>query len=53
MAVDIQQFDDHELFVNEKLVRINSDGSYIAKVELTSAETEALQKHIKQVSERI
>jgi hypothetical protein len=46
-VVDIQQFSDHELFVNDKLVQIHADGSAVAKVELTTSETEALQKHLK------
>lgn len=48
MAVDIQQFKDDELFVNDKLVVKDHNGNWITKVELTSSETEALHTYIKE-----
>ncbi|NRR90630.1 hypothetical protein HSX10_03530 [Winogradskyella undariae] len=47
MAVDIQQFNDNEVFVNDKLVVKDSNDNWIAKVELTSSETEELQSFLK------
>ena len=47
MAIDIQQFNDNEVFVNDKLVVKDSNDNWIAKVELTTSETEELQSFLK------
>lgn len=48
--VHIQQLKDHELLVNDKLVVQNSNGDWIAKIELTQAETQALHKHVADIN---
>lgn len=47
MAVEVIQFSDNEIYVNDKLVRLNMDGSWEAKIELTQFEGKALFKHLK------
>ncbi|WP_417289639.1 hypothetical protein [Corallibacter sp.] len=46
MAVIITQFQDNQVLVNNKLVVKDQDGTWIAKIELTNSEHEALNKHI-------
>jgi len=46
MAVEIQQFHDDEILVNNKLVSKDMDGQWVAKIELTTSETQALLLHI-------
>lgn len=53
MAIDIQQFNDNELFVNDKQVIRDMNGNWIAKIELTPSEVKALQWHIYDKSSKI
>ncbi|HLT54400.1 MAG TPA: hypothetical protein VKZ97_10925 [Flavobacteriaceae bacterium] len=46
MAVDITQFSDDKIYVNNKLVYLDSSGNWITKIELTQVETEALQQYL-------
>ncbi|OBX17746.1 hypothetical protein [Bizionia sp. APA-3] len=46
MAVEIQQFHDNEVLVNNKLIIQDQEGVWKAKIELTNAEQEAFNKHI-------
>ena len=50
MPVDIQQFKDDELFVNDKLIIKDSNEHWVSKVELTQSETKALHQHIKSIT---
>lgn len=45
--VHIVQLVDHEMFVNNKRVYKDTNGNWVAQTELTQAETEAFQIHIK------
>ncbi|WP_435135778.1 hypothetical protein [Formosa sp. A9] len=47
MSVIISPLNDDQLFVNNKIVERDSNGNWIARVELTSAEHKAFQKHLK------
>jgi len=47
MAVEITQFVDNELFVNDKLCYKDANNNWIAKIELTTAEQEAVNLHVK------
>lgn len=47
MAVEILQFQDDEILVNSKLVIKDMNGNWVAKIELTNSEAEALNTHIK------
>ena len=53
MAIDIQQFNDNELFVNDKQVIRDMNGNWIAKIELTQSEVKAIQWHIRDKSSEI
>ncbi|MGC1471516.1 MAG: hypothetical protein WA775_02895 [Psychroserpens sp.] len=46
MNPDIQPIADDKILVNDKLVYLNQDGNWIAKIELTNNETEALNNHL-------
>lgn len=46
MNVEINQLTDEKLLVNNKLVYIDPNGNVNAKIELTQAETEALNNHL-------
>lgn len=46
MSVTIKTISDDAVEVNCKLVYKDSDGKWIAKQELTTAETQAFQQHI-------
>ena len=50
MAVEVQQVNDRQILVNEKLIEKDSSDSWIAKIELTQLETEALHKHLTQIN---
>jgi len=50
MPVDIQQFNDDEIHVNDKLIIKDSNDKWIAKVELTASETRAFYQHIKSMT---
>jgi len=50
MAIEIQQFNDTEIFVNDKLVIKDTNDKWIAKIELTTNETRAFYKHIRSIS---
>lgn len=47
MAVIINTLNDDQMFVNNKIVERDSNGNWIARVELTQAEHKAFQKHLK------
>ena len=47
MAVTIIQLVDNELTVNDKQVYKDTNGNWVSRVELTTAEQEALQLHLK------
>lgn len=47
MAVDIYEHSDDKIYVNDKLVYLDQDNNWIAKVELTKEETEELNNHIR------
>lgn len=53
MAIDIQQFNDNELFVNDKQVIKDMNGNWCAKIELTPSEVKAVQWHIYDESSKI
>jgi len=46
MAVEINQISEEKILVNNKLVYIDPNGVVNAKIELTTAETEALNTHL-------
>lgn len=46
MAVVINQLNDDQIQVNNKIVDKDTDGIWIARVELTTQEQKAFQKHI-------
>ena len=46
MSTEINQIVDNELRINNKLVYKDTNGNWVSKVELTTAESEALQKHL-------
>ncbi|MBV7268400.1 hypothetical protein [Winogradskyella luteola] len=50
MCVQIQQPNERQILVNEKLVQKDIDGNWIAKIELTTTEYEAFNKHVKALS---
>lgn len=47
MTIDIQQFKDNEIIINDKLVVKNTEENWVAKIELEPEEIEALHKHIR------
>lgn len=47
MAIQIQEHSDNKIYVNNKLVYVDMDGEWTAKVELTTNETSALQAHLR------
>ncbi|HZW63608.1 MAG TPA: hypothetical protein VFF15_08210 [Flavobacteriaceae bacterium] len=53
MAVEIVQFNDREILVNDKLVLLNIDGQWEAKIELTPSEERALKAHLRSLKWRI
>lgn len=53
MAIDIKQFDDSELFVNDKRVLKDMNGNWCAQIELTPSEVKAIQWHITDKSRKI
>ncbi|MGV8814771.1 MAG: hypothetical protein ACOH2D_11745 [Gelidibacter sp.] len=53
MVIDIQQFNDNELFVNDKQVIKDMNGNWIAKIELTPSEVKAIQWHVRDKSSEI
>jgi len=46
MAVEIQTVSDRKVLVNNKLVYLDQNEDWIAKIELTNSETEALNTHL-------
>lgn len=44
--IEIIKLKDHEMLVNDKLVVKDTNGNWVAKVELTVKEVAAFQKHI-------
>lgn len=46
MATEIQEINDRQILVNEKLVEKDTEDRWIAKIELTTAETKALNTHL-------
>lgn len=47
MTVIITNLNEDQVFVNNKIVERDTDGLWIARVELTQSEHKAFQKHIK------
>ena len=50
MAVTIKNVTNKLLYVNDKPVMKDFEGNWVTKVELTTAETEALYKHLKSLN---
>lgn len=46
MAIEITTLSDDKVLVNNKLVYLDQDGNWVAKIELTQIETEALNNYI-------
>lgn len=46
MAIEIQEINDRQILVNEKLVVKNSDDNWISKIELTQNESTAFYNYI-------
>ena len=46
MATDIQEIDDRNILVNEKLVLKNMDNDWEAKIELTAPEIRAFHNYL-------
>jgi hypothetical protein len=46
MATEIQEINDHQILVNEKLIEKDSQDRWIEKIELTTNERSAFLKHI-------
>lgn len=49
-GIHIQQVNERQILVNEKLVQQDMDGNWIAKIELTTSERKNLEMHIKALS---
>ena len=47
MVVDIQQFYEDQAYVNDKLIIRDMDGQWVEKIELTTAEREAWNTHLR------
>lgn len=49
MAVIITPLNDDQMFVNNKVVERDTNGNWVARVELTQSEHKAFQKHLKTI----
>lgn len=46
----IHQVNERQILVNEKLVQQDMNGNWIAKIELTAAESKAFNLHVRALS---
>lgn len=49
-GIHIQQVNERQILVNEKLVQQDMNGNWIAKIELTTAESKAFNLHVRALS---
>jgi hypothetical protein len=47
MAIDFKILSDNEVYINDKLVTIDNNGTCTVKLELTTRETETLHRYLK------